>query len=560
MIIVLVFQNIEFTSFPKIDPSKSPTPVPLSLETVLEANGERILKQNDRYQEFVSEYMDIEVEEEQLDEQEQGQPEESAAEIDPLTAMVMEQEAHESRKAELYLKYRKEKARRNRGLATETRVVQGETDGVDEATLNIIDKDLNRLPHPTESGLGPNAPNRTPKQESRMGWLREVLYIYAREHPQIGYRQGMHEVASYILFVLELEKKTYPDHPLFNPMLSVCFDLLERTLEQVQTAYDVSGEESLQRMSNSILNKIHQNDPDLFRLLSTNPNIPPPPIYCTRWLRLLFSREVAGYENVFRLWDVFFEFNVMKVLEITCASRILLLRDALLNPSSNPLDLLMNVPQLSDITPLTDMLRLLMDQPYRDMPKFPAPTLDPFSTPQRRTAPPVQRHTGPPVHVPPPQPMAQPFQSQPMTQSQESTDSAGRLFSHMAQTLGQKSESLRQKIVSEWKQQQTPKEIHGQSQANHIYSPAASFKQPVFTDPLSQPQPRQTPSITSPKERQHEMWSKLLREKIWTVQDYLMKIESKETETKVPGEIWEALVELDKMQREVHNYAQSMKK
>lgn len=531
--------------FPKIDPaSKAATPMPLSLETVLEANGEQILKQNDRYQDLVSRYMDVEVEEEQVNEQDQGQHAQSAAEIDPLTAMVMEKEAHESRKAELYLKYRKEKARRNRGLATEARVVQEDTDGVDQAALSIIDKDLNRLPHPTESGLGPNAPNRTPKQESRMGWLREVLYIYAREHPQMGYRQGMHEIASYILFVLELEKPTYPDHPLFTPMLSICFDLLERTLEQIETAYDVSGEESLHRMSNTILNKIHQNDPDLFQLLSTNPNIPPPPIYCTRWLRLLFSREVAGYENVFRLWDVFFEYNVMKVLEITSASRILLLRDALLNPANNPLDLLMNVPQLSDITPLTDMLRLLMDQPDRDMTKFAIPAPDPFLTPQRHTAPPIQR--------PPPQPMPQPFPSQAMTQSQGSTDSAKFSFSQMRQTLGQKSESLMQKIVSELKPQQTP----GQPQANNIYSPA-SFKQPAFTDPLSQPP--QTP-IASPKLRQHEMWSQLLKKKIWTVQDYLMKIESKESETKVPGDVWEALVELDKIQRELHNYAQNMNK
>ena len=61
----------------------------------------------------------------------------AAPEIDPLTAMVMEQEAIETRKAELLLKYKKERARRKRGLTTEGRQVVGESDGVDEASVSV---------------------------------------------------------------------------------------------------------------------------------------------------------------------------------------------------------------------------------------------------------------------------------------------------------------------------------------------------------------------------------------------------------------------------------------
>lgn len=60
------------------------------------------------------------------------------AEIDPLTAMVMEKEAQETRKAELYLKYRKERARMKRGLATEARVIESESDGVDQASVSTF--------------------------------------------------------------------------------------------------------------------------------------------------------------------------------------------------------------------------------------------------------------------------------------------------------------------------------------------------------------------------------------------------------------------------------------
>lgn len=524
----------------------------------MKCNERNIAKQNSRFQEFVTKYIEIEEEEETIPPEVAEGPNPPVADVDPLTAMMMEQEARETRKAELYLKYRKEKARRKRGLTSEAAEGEGEDDGIDRASLSIIEKDLNRLPHPTESGLGPNAPNLTPKQESRVTWLREILYIYSQVHPGMGYRQGMHEIASYLLFVLELEQPQYSDHSLFKPMLGIAFDLLERTLEQLQTAYDVSGEDSLDKMSSSILNKIQQNDPALFQLLATNPNIPPPPIYCTRWLRLLFSREVAGYENVFALWDVFFEYKVMRVLEITSASRILLLRDALLNPESNALDLLMNVPQLSDITPLTDTLRALMEQPDVEA-SVQLPSTHMFMTPPRPNAPPTR---------PPRQPISHPFQSQGSMQSQGSADSGKFSFSQMRQTLGQKSESLRKKIVNEWKQQQALSNEWKEQQTQREVGNSGNFMNPEKTsfspsptnanpsipiDPLLHP-----PSAPlSPKQHQHEMWSQLLKTRIWTVQDYLMKIESKESGQKVPGEVWEALVEMDRMQRELHNYARS---
>ena len=35
--------------------------------------------------------------------------------------------------------------------------------------------------------------------------LSRMLFVYAREHPELGYRQGMHEILSYILLVLEMD-------------------------------------------------------------------------------------------------------------------------------------------------------------------------------------------------------------------------------------------------------------------------------------------------------------------------------------------------------------------
>jgi TBC1 domain family protein 5 len=456
--------------------------------------------------------------------------------------------------------------------------------------LVIIEKDLKRLPHPTDSKQPYGAispPDNSPEQEARITSLREVLYIYAQEHPSMGYRQGMHEIASYVMFLLELEHQQYPDHPLFNPILPVCFALLERILDQLKTAYDASGGKSLQQMSVAILGKILQNDPQLYNHLTTNPNIPPPPIYCTRWVRLMFSREVVGYENVFRLWDVMFSYvNVMHALEITSACRILLLRDALLLPDSNTLDLLMNVPPLADITQLTDTLHQLMKQKERDQAIHLSASVQNLVAAARNSiaaaSPSIsvqhqlqQSSMYPQISAPAPagqfhHPLEQPA----------SGDSKFS-FSKMRQSIGQKGESLRRKIITttnEWKEVAGKRDIsggsftfsgpsqsfdplgglvahdlNGQYNESSMQGPSQSVSP---SDARTLYQQQQLPK--SPRQHQHEMWSKLLQQKIWTVQEFLIALESKENKGTVPREVWEALADMDQMHRELLNYSRSM--
>ena len=318
-------------------------------------------------------------------------------------------------------------------------------------------------------------------------------------------------------------------------------------------------------MSHSILSKIHQNDPTLYQHLSNSPNIPPPPIYCTRWVRLLFSREIVGYENVFKLWDVFFEYNIMRVLEVTSACRVLLLRDALLNPENNPLDLLMNMPQLSDITQLTITLRRLMEQTDID-----EPIQLPSSQPQP-TAPTTQE--GLSLHPAKNeqyvvQPMMAHAQEGQMRSPENSNNSF--TFSNMRRTLEKKSESLRKKIITttnEWKEAAKRESSSGSiSTSSDIFASGSEVMrdhtaikppQPVpFVDPVMRQTFQGLPP--SPRQHQHQRWSSLLEQRILTVQEFLMALEAKEGGEKVPGEVWEALADVDRIRRELHNYSMSM--
>ena len=132
------------------------------------------------------------------------------------------------------------------------------------------------------------------------------------------------------------------------------YQILKSILVSIRQAYDVkvagSNSHPLDDMAQSILINIqlhHQHLQLQQHPHHQNPSIPlasflqqisvPPQLYCTKQIRLLFSREVVGAHNVLALWDVFVElvsegWDWMAIMEATAASRIVLCRDQILTP------------------------------------------------------------------------------------------------------------------------------------------------------------------------------------------------------------------------------------
>jgi TBC1 domain family protein 5 len=232
-----------------------------------------------------------------------------------------------------------------------------------------------------------------------------MLQVYAKQHAHVGYRQGMHELISYCLMAIEkdmLVNESSQQEPteLLRPefLRHDAFGIFEAIMQQLGQAYDVktstNAESPMEHMAKSVLLYIRDACGEMAlyqRLISLNC---PPELYCTRWLRLLFSREVQGYNNVLLLWDIFFDlcstaqcpltslspsrytrpgvtpplklgnFQLMVVLEATAASMILLQRASLLNTEegneADAIHRLMNVLPLKNILPLTATLLSLM--------------------------------------------------------------------------------------------------------------------------------------------------------------------------------------------------------
>ena len=317
-------------------------------------------------------------------------PENRAADLDPLTAMWMEDQKQTDRLQQLDLEYRKEKARRKRRGGTTTKVVP-EEELLDErelqaVALQIIDKDLARLPHPDQLH------GTAVCTAFRKDILRQVLFLFScwssssssssssNNNNNSGYQQGMHEIASYVLYAAELEET-----PVNQDLYADTFALLQVILTQLLPAYDMvvveqpkaaAADKPLEQMSQRILQQVAQHDPLLHQtwMSSSSLSSVPPQLIFTKWVRLLFSREVT---NVLSLWDAIFlqmtattqqALPLQQVAEAVAVARLLVHRAVLLEKhqqqadhhDSDLLHYLMNMPVEESITPLTDLLGPLL--------------------------------------------------------------------------------------------------------------------------------------------------------------------------------------------------------
>lgn len=254
-------------------------------------------------------------------------------------------------------------------------------------TMDLIEKDLDRLPishhvyfHQIRTGMVlSNSDNhllcedglRSRKMRSKV--LSEMLFVYARKS-SLGYRQGMHEVLSFILMAIEqdllLDKNTNQDSN-YDGLLSDKFkihdsyNLFESIMDNLQKTF----ESRLERHGLNIVTIIKEwyGDEDLATFIQGLDV--PPQVYCSRWTRLMFSREV-NETLVFQLWDeIFFQSAVdksdnsfLRVLETASASMIILIESQLLgeNDDNEAIHLLMNYPRMEDVNKLIDLMRNLL--------------------------------------------------------------------------------------------------------------------------------------------------------------------------------------------------------
>ncbi|KAJ5748570.1 uncharacterized protein N7511_010266 [Penicillium nucicola] len=199
--------------------------------------------------------------------------------------------------------------------------------------------------------------------------LTEVLFVYSKLNPDVGYRQGMHELLAPILWAIDRDSvkpqsgKSDPandkDQELMLQLLDPHFvehDSFTLFLSVMQTAriyYEHSETRSANGQAEVIpivdrCQYLHKEalmiiDHELAEHLEAVDVLPQ--IFLTRWMRLLFGREFP-FDDVLLMWDLLFAHGLRSdLVDFTCISMLLRIRWQLLEADySTALTLLLRYP------------------------------------------------------------------------------------------------------------------------------------------------------------------------------------------------------------------------
>lgn len=247
--------------------------------------------------------------------------------------------------------------------------------------------------------------------------LVNVLYNYASENPQLSYKQGMHELAATLLYVVHTDSQNclinyqggYADeniYALLDPKFIEydVYHLFSSLMQSVRSWYqndeiligqlsphELNTKSSINVKSNSSkqadsrrqqpassvlgfkLNMISENilksfDPELFNHLEALQIVPQ--IYGIRWMRLLFSREY-DFVDLLDVWDaIICDEGPFSLIDYIFASMLITIREDLVNGDyTDCLNSLMR-HQFKDVQYVINMALHLRDPQNYSRPKL----------------------------------------------------------------------------------------------------------------------------------------------------------------------------------------------
>ena len=198
------------------------------------------------------------------------------------------------------------------------------------------------------------------RQADTQAMMLDILFVFCKLNPDIGYRQGMHELLAPLLWVVQADAvrngssaddfmlcqlcdSRFIEHDTFT-LFSIVMQNAKSFYEQAAHPVAVSShlnKSPATTLENPIItrvNKIFNDylphlDPELSTHLHSIEIIPQ--VFLMRWIRLLFGREFA-FDDVLQMWDVIFaEDPSLQLVDMICLTMILNLRWQLLDADYN---------------------------------------------------------------------------------------------------------------------------------------------------------------------------------------------------------------------------------
>ncbi|KAL3468450.1 rab-GTPase-TBC domain-containing protein [Aspergillus heterothallicus] len=206
----------------------------------------------------------------------------------------------------------------------------------------------------------------------------DILFIYAKLNPDLGYRQGMHELLAPVLWVVDrdaIEPRSFKgfiptegDDEMMVHLLDPeyvehdAFSLFCSVMQNTRSYYEHNRHRSVNGQADAIpivlqCEHIHN---DL--LVATDLQLADhlqaleilPQIFLTRWMRLLFGREFP-FQDMLMIWDLLFAEGLrLELIDFICVAMLLRVRWQLLSSDSSAvLTTLLRYPSPHPFHPLS---------------------------------------------------------------------------------------------------------------------------------------------------------------------------------------------------------------
>ncbi|KAM0719954.1 hypothetical protein Q7P37_004089 [Cladosporium fusiforme] len=215
------------------------------------------------------------------------------------------------------------------------------------------------------------------RQPDTQRMLLDILFVFCKLNPDLGYRQGMHELLAPILWVVERDalnlgqsSKAMGEDAVIRTVYDAehiehdAFALFGQVMQNAKTFYEQTNHAATEnpmvsRSKRIVFELLPQVDPDLAKHMEKLDIMPQ--VFLMRWVRLLFGREFP-FDDVLTMWDVIFANDTtLEIVEHVCLAMILRIRWELMDSDYNAaLTLLLRYPPLpKDLAPQSLVLDAL---------------------------------------------------------------------------------------------------------------------------------------------------------------------------------------------------------
>lgn len=200
------------------------------------------------------------------------------------------------------------------------------------------------------------------RQPDTQRTLTDILFIFCKLNPDVGYRQGMHELLAPILWVVEKDavdvgqsSKAMGEDVVIKTVFDAehiehdTFAIFGQVMQSAKGFYEhttTNGKENpmvarSRRIFGDMLSLVDEKLAQHLEQIDIVPQV-----FLIRWIRLLFGREF-GFDEMLTLWDVIFaEDPSLEIVDHICLAMLLRIRWDLIDADYNvALTLLLKYPE-----------------------------------------------------------------------------------------------------------------------------------------------------------------------------------------------------------------------